>query len=278
MSERADVLVERDGTVLSVQRWQASGPVGQVWVVLLHAAICDSRSWEEVIPRLRGVGPVVAYDRRGFGRSAPSPARFSHLEDLLAVLEATTAGPAWLVGTSMGGGLALDAALSAPELVAGIVLLAPGVSGAPKPRSLDAPTQRLSHALDIAQAGGDLDEVNHLEIHAWLDGPCSAAGRVTGPARDLALEMNRTVLANAAAPGAGASGVDAWSRLEEVAVATTVACGDLDVPYLQEHADQLLKRIPGARRAHLPGMAHLPYLERPDLVADLITTAVTAPS
>jgi hypothetical protein len=34
-------------------------------VVLLHAGVCDRRSWYEVADRLDGIGTVVAYDRRG---------------------------------------------------------------------------------------------------------------------------------------------------------------------------------------------------------------------
>ena len=112
------------------ERFEVDGLVGERWdgegtpVVLLHAGVADRRVWQDVVPRLSA--PVIAYDRRGFGETPPSPEPFTHLDDLLAVLDATVDGPAWLVGNSMGGALALDAAVSAPERIAGLVLIAPG--------------------------------------------------------------------------------------------------------------------------------------------------------
>src|SRR5262245_50216583 len=109
------------GSALVADRWSGSAPT----IVLLHAGVCDRRSWRAVGDRLAG-HDVIAYDRRGFGDVPPADAPFRHLDDLLAVLD--TVSPAWLVGSSMGGGLAIDAALEAPERVAGLVLLAPTIS------------------------------------------------------------------------------------------------------------------------------------------------------
>jgi len=61
-----------------------------------------------------------------------------------------------LVGASLGGRLALGCALAEPNLVAGLILLSPGVSGAPEPE-LDQDTQRFSELIDRALAAGDLD-------------------------------------------------------------------------------------------------------------------------
>lgn len=88
----------------------------------------------------------------------------------MAVLDRLGRSPVWLVGSSMGGALALDAALTAPEQVAGLVLLAPGVSGAPEPE-IDDDTRRLFDLIGHAIDAGDLDEVNRLETWLWLDGP-----------------------------------------------------------------------------------------------------------
>ena len=90
----------------------------------------------------------------------------------------------------MGGGVALDAALEAPERVAGLVLLAPAVSGDPE---LDedayiAATDGLAEAIDAAWTAGDVEACNRLEVRLWRDGPAQPEGRVSGPPRELALE------------------------------------------------------------------------------------------
>jgi pimeloyl-ACP methyl ester carboxylesterase len=262
--------VDVDGSILHGTRWAGQRPA----VVLLHAGVCDRRSWEEVGPRLSPAHEVIAYDRRAYGDTRPSSEPFTHLEDLLAVLDAVTDGPVWLVGSSIGGALAIDAALLAPERVAGLVLFAPAVGGAAQPAEYDPATRRIDDLVDTAMAAGDLDEVNRLETWVWLAGPGSPEFRVSGPARDLALAMNAVVLRNAVPEDAGARSVDAWSRLPEIKVPVTVACGDLDVPFLVRRCQELAARLPDARSRILRGTAHLPYLERPDLVAQVISEAV----
>lgn len=241
----------------------------------MRACVCDVRSWDEIGDRLSPAHAVIAYDRRAFGNSPAGSSAYTDTEDLAAVLDAVTTGPVWLVGSSSGGGLAIDAALAQPQRVAGLVLLAPGVSGAPQPARYDAATQRLSDLIDEATAAGDLDEVNRLETWVWLDGPASPEGRVRGPARDLALRMNAIVLRNGVPEDAGAGSLDAWHQVEKINVPVTVAWGDLDVPYLVGQSEQLVTRLPAGRARVLPGTAHLPYLEQPDLVAEVITEAIS---
>jgi pimeloyl-ACP methyl ester carboxylesterase len=249
------------GITLVGERWDGDGAP----VVLLHAGVADRRAWSEVAPRLDG--PVVAYDRRGFGETPPSAEPFRHVDDLLALLDATVEGPAWLVGNSQGGRIALDAALSAPERVAGLVLISPAVSGAPDYGELDPDTARLDDALEAAV---DPDEVLRLETWLWLDGPAGPEGRVGGTARELALDMNRRILANEGSEDAGGSDVHAWSRLGEIRVPVTVIWGELDVPVVVAQCRAVSELIAGARAHELAGVAHLPSLERPEELAALI--------
>ena len=243
-------------------------------VVLLHAGVCDRRCWREVGELVSAAGlDVVAFDRRGFGEVPPAEAPFRHVDDLLAVLEATSPGaPAWLVGSSMGGGVALDAALEAPARVAGLVLIAPAVSGDPEPddETVIAETNGLAEAIDAAWTAGDLEACNRLEVQLWLDGPGGQEGRVGGAARELALDMNRIVLANGESDADGASGLDAAGRLHEIAISAIVACGELDVPFKRRRSAELAAALPNATFVSLPGRAHLPYLEAPQEIADLL--------
>jgi pimeloyl-ACP methyl ester carboxylesterase len=220
---------------------------------------------------------VVAYDRRGFGDVAPAGGPFRHVDDLLAVLDAVSPdAPAWLVGSSMGGGVALDAALEAPERVAGLVLLAPAISGDPEldEAAVIAATAGLADSIDAAWTAGAVEECNQLEIRLWLDGPGGPEGRVSGPPRELALEMNRIVITNGEPDDDGASGVDAASRVDEVAIPAIVACGELDVALKVRRSAELADALANATYRSLPGRAHLPYLEAPEEIAALIVEAV----
>ncbi len=269
MIESKPFVVRRPGAQLAGERWGSSGPA----VIMLHEGVADRRSWREVAETLADRAVVVTYDRRGYGETPPSDAEFSHVEDLLGVIDEVAAEPLWLVGTSAGGGVALDATLLRPERIAGLVLLAPGVSGAPEPE-LDADTERIAERLEAAMEAGDLDEVNRYETWLWLDGPAQPEGRVGGPVRALALEMNAIILRHGVAEEAGASGVDAWNRLEEVQVPTIVACGDLDVPFLVERSHEVAERITSAEYRSLGSVAHLSELEQPSAVASVLAEAL----
>jgi pimeloyl-ACP methyl ester carboxylesterase len=258
-------------------RFEVDGIAGERWngegapVVLLHAGIADRRVWRDVVPALRA--PVVAYDRRGFGETPPGQEGFTHLDDLFAVLDATVDGPVWLVGNSMGGALALDAAVTAPERFAGLVLIASAVSGEPDPEELDPQMQRGMAAWEAAS--GDPEAMLRFETQWWLDGPDQPEGRVGGAARELALDMNRRIIANAVPEGAGHAGVDAWSRLGDIAMPVTIMCGDLDEDFGIATSRALAERIPGARFELLEGVAHLPMLEIPDRIAGLIQASTS---
>jgi pimeloyl-ACP methyl ester carboxylesterase len=101
-------------------------------VVFLHANVCDRRMWRAQLDGLGGRNKVIAYDRRGFGETRAEPEDFSAVADLMAVLDATAASePAVLVGCSLGGRIALDAALRNPSRVHALILIAPNVRARP---------------------------------------------------------------------------------------------------------------------------------------------------
>jgi pimeloyl-ACP methyl ester carboxylesterase len=265
MAESTPLAVAREGTVLKGERWAGSGPV----VVLLHAGVTDRRSWSQVVPRLTPSTTPVTYDRRGYGETPVSQTPFSHVDDLLAVIESVADGPAWLVGSSMGGGLALDAAIVAPAMVAGLVLISPAVSGHSE-FDMDPDTARLEPLIDDAFEKGEVDEVNRLETWLWLDGPGQPEGRVGDPVRALVRTMNDIILRNDVPEDDGDSGLDAWERIEEIGVPATVASGDLDVPFLVKRSRKLAERLPAGAFVELTGTAHLPQMEDPAAVAALV--------
>lgn len=77
-------------------------------VVLIHGWPLSAEAWKPQMPALRDAGyRVIAYDRRGFGRSEKPASGFDYdtlADDLAALLEQRDLRDAVLVGFSMGGG------------------------------------------------------------------------------------------------------------------------------------------------------------------------------
>ena len=265
-----------DGAPLAATRRPGAGPS----VVLLHAGVADRRSWGGVADALVDDGlDLVAVDRRGAGETpaALDPGSFTHVDDLLAVLDHLDLDRVLLVGNSLGGALALDVALLHPERVSGAVVIGSAVSGmtdddTPFDWELDPATAPLLARAD--DAGSSVDQRVAALAHLWLDGPTAEEGRVGGAARALFSAMNRVILEVGAPDSAGDAGVDAWTRLGEVTVPVTAAWGDLDLPCDLPFYAETVRRLGQGPARVLPGVAHLPGLERPALVADLVREAL----
>jgi pimeloyl-ACP methyl ester carboxylesterase len=96
-------------------------------VLFHHGIAVDARVWDGWLPVLADRYRVVRFDMRGFGRSAEAANRFAWsvpnlLSDLFAVADETDADCFHLVGESMGGTLALAAALDRPDRVASVTV------------------------------------------------------------------------------------------------------------------------------------------------------------
>jgi pimeloyl-ACP methyl ester carboxylesterase len=247
------------------------GAGGRPHAVFLHTGISDVRSWDGLFDLLSPDLDVAAYDRRGFGTTTYRAEPHDQLVDLLAVLDALSMDRAVVVGNSRGGQIALDFALCHPDRVAALVLVAPAVSGAPAvdDSQVDPTEAAIWATLAAADDAGALDALNLGEIRLWLDGPHAPEGRIDGPLRALALEMNRLAL-HAESPGHEPEPPDAWARLAEVGCPTLIVVGDLDLRHLHVRSRHLAAHIPGARLEVMAGAAHLPAFEQPVAFASLL--------
>lgn len=195
-------------------------------VVFLHAGVCDNRMWHDQMRLAADNGwHAIAYDRRGYGDAESPDEPFSHLEDLEAILDAFDIHAAIFVGCSMGGGLAIDFALSHPGRVIGLVLIGTSVTGAPW--SATAEESAIEMAEEDAWERGDLDLLNKVQAHEWLDGPRAQSGRVGGSVRELFLDMNAKALAKPELTQEEPR-PDAWSRVDAVTSPTMLIVGDED--------------------------------------------------
>jgi 3-oxoadipate enol-lactonase len=229
-------------------------------VVLLHPGVGTSTIYDAVVPELARDLRVVRFDKRGFGRSPAPTEPFDHAQDLLAVLDALDIRAAHLVGNSMGGGAALDVAVRAPERVASLTLLCPGVSG------YDWPDDPGAEEFEKLASSGDLAGLIELAIRTW-----AAAGDDQG-ARQQVTEAASAWQLEAEYEQ---EGEPAWPHLGSIVAPTTVMIGGLDHPPLVACNEELVRVIPGAQAVRMPEVDHLPSLRDPALVVRTVRDTVT---
>ena len=249
-------------------------------VVLLHAGIADSRAWEAMTPRLVAAGyRVVAYDRRGFGRTVTEPVEFSNRADLVAVIDALGLDQVAIVGNSQGGQIAIDAAIEYPDRIVAVVAVAPGLSGfeaEPTPDEMAAFDQMdaLETRLDEAGAAGDpeaLREIVELDVAFWVNGPGQPADRAPAAIRELVAAMDTDIYEPGRERGQAIPlRPPAGERLDELRQPLLAVVGALDASECIATVEHLGANAPSATAVVWPDVAHMIGLEAPERLADLV--------
>jgi pimeloyl-ACP methyl ester carboxylesterase/putative sterol carrier protein len=258
-------------------------------VVLLHGLGATNASMLTTVAALAPGHRVIAPDLPGFGDSdkpeaAYDPAFYSRW--LLAFLDALGVPEASLVGNSMGGRIALEAALTAPERVSNLALLAPSMAfrrfrqAVPLVRTLSPEWGALPLPLLHAQVRMFVRRLFARPERlpdAWYDAAAdeflrvfrTPRGRVAlfAAARQIYLEKPF-----------GKNGF--WTRLAGLRVPALFVWGDRDrmVPCgFAKHVEALL---PEARSVVLEDAGHVPQFEHPErthaLLGEFLATCATA--
>lgn len=245
---------------------------GDPAIVLVHAGIADLRMWDREFATLARDHRVIRFDLRGYGRS-PDPTRdyFDH-EDLLAVMDAHGVARAVLIGASAGGRVVLDTAVTTPERVRALVLLAGAVPGVP----LDDEVRADFAQEDDALAAGDIERAKAINLRWWVDGVDREPDAVDPHVRAAVAGWLDDLLPRQAVQIREDAGDSQLveplirDRLGDVEVPVLVLVGRHDVAGIRAAARHVAEHAPHAELVEIDGAAHLPNLEQPDRVAALL--------
>lgn len=231
-------------------------------VVLVHAGIADARMWDPQWEALAVRHRVARYDTRGCGRTEGTDVEFSNRADLVAVMDAAGMERATLVGCSRGGSIAIDTALEFPGRVEALVWVCGGLGGV---EIEETPEETAAgERMEDLWAARDWGALADLEVSVWVDGVGQPAGRAPAPVRELVRRMClETYLQEKPEGRPIALDPPAAGRLGELRVPMQVIIGELDTQGARLTAELLANRVAGARRIDVPGVAHLPSMERP---------------
>jgi len=237
-------------------------------LVVMVPGLGDLRAeYRYLAPKLVTAGyRVVTLDLRGHGQSSvgwPDYTSAALGSDMIALVRHLDAGPAHLVGTSMGAAAAAWAAAEAPDCVASLTLIGPFVRDVPPASAFKAALQRLMMRVGFAGPWAP---------RAW--GMAYASFHARKPADFDAYQD--ALVANLREPGRldavkgmiFASKSDVEARLAEVQAPTLVVMGEADPDFADPRAEaKTVARLLRGAVHMVPGAGHYPHVEAPDDVA-----------
>jgi pimeloyl-ACP methyl ester carboxylesterase len=255
------------------------GPV----ILLVHGMAGSSSTWRSVWDDLTARATVIAPDLPGHGRTDKPRgdyslgAQASFLRDLLVALRRDRAT---VVGTSLGGGIALQFSYQYPERLERLVLVGAGGLGeevTPILRALAVPgTDLVLPALfqpvfrDAARA-----------VAGWFGRvglkPAAATEEIFRAYASLVDPETRTAFVHTLRSVVDQRGqrVSAHDRLYLASdVPTLIVWGENDPIIPVSHGRAAHEAMPGSRLEILPGVGHFPQVEDPRRFAEVVLAFV----
>lgn len=240
-------------------------------LVLLNGWTASGLAWpRRWVRELERDFRVIRVDNRGSGysRFADTPFTVADMaDDVAAVLDAADKDRATVVGLSMGGMIAQEFALRHPTRLQALMLIG---TRPPTPADVLPRWSRLAEFVRPRSRGERLD--------GYMRRLWSTAVAEGFPAREPEAfdELIAQIVARPTTQGMlkhQLRAVSGWGhpeRLATIEARTFVVQGGVDPLVEPENGRRLADLIPGARYVELADIGHLPPLEAPDAVLELV--------
>jgi len=247
-----------------------TGPRGGAPLVFIHAVSMDLTWWGDQFAEFGHDHDVIAVDLPGHGLS-PQPQSPPSLESMAQALEQlldkTGAGPAHLVGISLGGMVAQTLALKRPDLARSLTLVATLCTFPEKIRAV------LRERAQVARTEG-MERIAELSIARWFP-PAFQERRPDMMARAAAGLLRQPAEYHARLWEMIAR-LDLEAQLGAVRCPALVVAGTRDVNAPPVAAQQIVDALPGATLRLMPELGHFPPLEDPQAFNRLLRAFIDA--
>jgi pimeloyl-ACP methyl ester carboxylesterase len=240
-------------------------------VLLIHSVGTNFELWGEAFEQLGSSHRVVAYDRRGYGKSAGEAVSdwHAHAEDAAGLIAALGLDQPVVVGWSSGGLIGLDLAVNHPAMVSGLVLIEPPLF-ARSHTSLGVLVPYLG-VLRWQLLGNSTKAVRAFNrwTYTYRSGGC-AYDRWPAAWRS-AMDADAPTAMKEFAAGTGEKNLSR-EQLTGLACPVVVLTGALSLSYLQECSREAAGLIPGARLEEVAGACHAVHLDNPGALVQAVVS------
>lgn len=229
--------------------WQAEGEGTPI--LLIMGLSYSAAMWYPVIPALAAKHRVISFDNRGVGQSGMTrkTSIADLVDDALTVMDAAGVDRAHIFGVSMGGGIALELGIRAPERARSLILGCTCIKSAEKP-STPAWVRQLYRLPPWV--------FKLLTPKPGPDRGYGSAAPEDAIVRDLAMvaKDKRNVSGVIAQAGAIADYVNSKEKVAAVKLPALVLHGDEDRTVPFEWGVELAETLPGSQFVRFEGAGH----------------------
>ncbi len=239
-------------------------------LVLLHSLLSDRASFDAVAPRLAESFRVIVPELPGFGRSHAVAGGLAGIADRVAdlVREVAAGGEAIVLGNGYGGFVALQMAIRHAGFAARLILADCGAAFS------EAGRQAFRNMATAAKAKG-LAAVTDVAMRRLFAPEFQAAHPALMQDRREAFLRTDVDVFRAACEAL--AGLDLRAEVSGVNVPVLVMVGEQDEATPPEMSQELASLLPDARLKIIPGCAHVPQLQSPELFLQAIADFLPAP-
>lgn len=238
-------------------QWHGAGSP----LLLIAGLGAKGTSWHPFLEHATRHHRILTFDNRGAG-SGPAieqPVAIRDMaRDVLDLLDDLGIDRIPVMGRSMGGMIAQELALLAPERVSRLVLVS--TTG-----RCDAHLRELFTLwAELAESGAP-PELRHKSTLLWCLSPSTVQAPEIQSYLSVRIRSDRPT--DYAFQARACAAHDALDRIKGLRIPTLVVCGENDRFMPTPHARALAAAIPRSRLRCIPGVGHLAYLEAPDRFA-----------
>lgn len=272
-----------DGLKLHARDYAAAPGPARAPVICIHGLTRNARDFEDLAPRLAARGRrVLAVDVRGRGASAwdPQPSRYVpavYAGDMLTLMDALAIAKAVIIGTSMGGLIAMAVGAMRPGAVAAAVLNDVGPELAPEglARIMRYTGAELRPIDDWADAAAYARRINETAFPHYGPADWAAFARRLfaekggKPMLDYDPDIAKALRPPEPAPGqTPAPAPDLWPLFKGLAQHPLLTVrGEISDLLSPDIVGRMRAAAPGMAYAEVPGVGHAPMLDEPEALA-----------
>lgn len=222
----------------------------------------DFRIWRDVIVRLAGDYAIVTYDKRGHGLSDSGTAPYTigdHVGDLEALFDHLAIKSAIIAGISVGGQIAQGLYHNRPDLVRALILC----DTSDKLGNDELWNDRIA----AVEAGGIASIADAIMARWFTPGFCTPDNPAYAGYTNM---LVRTTKDGYIGTCAALRDADFIAKSPTIKVPTIAIVGAQDQASPPELVQAMAKRIPGCYFEKIDGCGHLPCIEQPLILSEIM--------